>query len=103
MMMVQDVTSCLSNSRSISAVFQQQLFTVHRSVSHPTDDLVFQWDKEIALDVWPSIELPQLQLIRNYTADCTQPYATGNRFHSAFTMNKYFFPSSTTHHIMIIR
>jgi len=48
------------------------------SLSHPTDDLVFEWDTDIALDVWPSIELPQLQLIKNYTADCTQPYATGN-------------------------
>jgi len=58
----------------ISFSFSKQLLL---AVSHPTDDLVFEWDTDIALDVWPSIELPQLQLIKNYTADCTQPYATG--------------------------
>ena len=29
------------------------------------------------LDVWKNIELPQLQLVENYTNDCTQVYATG--------------------------
>ena len=38
---------------------------------------VFEWEEEVPLDVWKSIELPQLQLEDNYTNDCTQVYATG--------------------------
>ncbi|XP_065217048.1 glycine receptor subunit alpha-3-like [Planococcus citri] len=48
------------------------------SLSHTTDDLIFQWDPEVPLVVDQSIELPQLQLVKNYTADCTQIYSTGN-------------------------
>ncbi|XP_065584090.1 glycine receptor subunit beta-like [Artemia franciscana] len=47
------------------------------SISHTTDDLIFEWDKEMPLDVY-GIELPQLQLVKNYTNDCTQVYSTGN-------------------------
>jgi hypothetical protein len=46
-------------------------------VSHTTDDLVFEWEEEMPLDVSKNIELPQLQLEGNYTNDCTQVYATG--------------------------
>lgn len=46
-------------------------------MSHTTEDLVFEWDEELPLDV-NSIELPQLQLVRNKTDDCTQIYSTGN-------------------------
>lgn len=46
-------------------------------VSHTTDDLVFEWEEDVPLDVWKNIELPQLQLEGNYTNDCTQVYATG--------------------------
>lgn len=46
-------------------------------MSHTTDDLVFQWDPEVPLVVDEKIELPQLQLVKNHTADCTQVYSTG--------------------------
>ncbi|XP_065350912.1 glycine receptor subunit alpha-2 isoform X2 [Cloeon dipterum] len=48
------------------------------SLSHTTDDMIFQWDPEVPLVVDDNIELPQLQLVKNYTADCTQVYSTGN-------------------------
>ncbi|XP_059615585.1 glycine receptor subunit alpha-4-like [Phlebotomus argentipes] len=48
------------------------------SLSHTTDDMIFQWDPDVPLVVDENIELPQLALVRNYTADCTQVYSTGN-------------------------
>ncbi|XP_073994868.1 glycine receptor ora transientless isoform X4 [Rhodnius prolixus] len=48
------------------------------SLSHTTDDLVFQWEPNVPLVVDENIELPQLQLVQNKTADCTQVYSTGN-------------------------
>ena len=48
-------------------------------VSHTTDDLVFQWlplDK-VPLAVDEGIQLPQLELIKNKTGDCTSVYSTG--------------------------
>ncbi|XP_050528448.1 glycine receptor subunit alpha-3 isoform X3 [Daktulosphaira vitifoliae] len=48
------------------------------SLSHTTDDMIFQWDPQIPLVVAENIELPQLQLVKNQTADCTQVYSTGN-------------------------
>ncbi|XP_053671307.1 uncharacterized protein LOC128721566 [Anopheles nili] len=48
------------------------------SLSHTTDDMVFRWDEEVPLVVDEHIELPQLALVKNYTADCTQVYSTGN-------------------------
>lgn len=48
------------------------------SLSHTTEDMIFQWDPDVPLVVDENIELPQLQLIKNYTADCTQVYSTGN-------------------------
>ena len=48
-------------------------------VSHTTDDLVFQWlpiDKT-PLAVDDGIQLPQLELIKNQTGDCTSVYSTG--------------------------
>lgn len=48
------------------------------SVSHTTDDMVFQWDPDTPLVVEENIELPQVALIKNKTADCTQVYSTGN-------------------------
>ncbi|KAM3959913.1 glycine receptor subunit alpha-2 [Aphomia sociella] len=48
------------------------------SLSHTTDDLIFQWDPDVPLVVDENIELPQLELIQNRTADCTQVYSTGN-------------------------
>lgn len=47
-------------------------------VSHTTDDMIFQWDPDVPLVVDENIELPQLALVKNYTADCTQVYSTGN-------------------------
>ena len=46
-------------------------------MSHTTDEMIFQWDPDVPLVVDENIELPQLQLIKNYTADCTQVYSTG--------------------------
>lgn len=48
------------------------------SLSHTTDDMIFQWDPDVPLVVDENIELPQLALIENKTADCTQVYSTGN-------------------------
>ncbi len=47
------------------------------AVSHTTDDLVFEWDPLMPLDVDSGIELPQLELTHNYTGDCTTAYSTG--------------------------
>lgn len=54
-----------------------KLFSLHL-VSHTTDDMIFQWDPDVPLVVDEHIELPQLALVRNHTADCTQVYSTGN-------------------------
>ncbi|KAL3266592.1 hypothetical protein HHI36_010756 [Cryptolaemus montrouzieri] len=48
------------------------------SLSHTTADMVFQWDPDVPLVVDKNIELPQLALVENHTADCTQVYSTGN-------------------------
>jgi len=49
------------------------------SLSHTTEDLVFQWLPEVdmPLVVDDGIELPQLELIKNFTDDCTSNYSTG--------------------------
>lgn len=47
-------------------------------MSHTTDDMIFQWDPDVPLVVDENIELPQLALVHNHTADCTQVYSTGN-------------------------
>ena len=59
-------------------------------MSHTTDDLVFQWlpiDKT-PLAVDDGIQLPQLELIKNQTGDCTSVYSTGivldATFHETF-------------------
>lgn len=46
-------------------------------VSHTTHDLVFIWNMTDPLVVNPEIELPQLDISNNYTADCTIEYSTG--------------------------
>ncbi|XP_037793461.1 uncharacterized protein LOC119588913 [Penaeus monodon] len=48
------------------------------SLSHTTEDLVFDWEPDVPLEVGDNIELPQFDLVKNYTADCTQVYVTGN-------------------------
>ncbi|XP_043230924.1 glycine receptor subunit alpha-2-like [Amphibalanus amphitrite] len=48
------------------------------SLSYTTDDLVFVWEKITPLVVDENIELPQLDLVNNYTDDCTHVYPTGN-------------------------
>ena len=69
--------------------------SLHVSVSHTTEDLVFEWlpEEETPLVVDDGIELPQviimvivmviillpqLELIQNFTADCTTNYSTGS-------------------------
>lgn len=47
-------------------------------MSHTTDDMIFEWDPEVPIIVVEeNIELPQLQLVENRIADCTQVYSTG--------------------------
>lgn len=71
---------------SPSLVFKQGLsckktkLPLNLPVSHTTDDLIFQWDPEVPLVVDEHIELPQLELVQNRTADCTQVYSTGKLF-----------------------
>uniref|UniRef100_A0A8D8X3N6 Glycine receptor subunit alpha-4 n=2 Tax=Cacopsylla melanoneura TaxID=428564 RepID=A0A8D8X3N6_9HEMI len=48
------------------------------SLSHTTHDLVFLWNMTDPLVVNPEIELPQLDISKNYTDDCTIEYSTGN-------------------------
>lgn len=47
-------------------------------VSHTVQDLVFLWNLSDPLVVNDEIELPQLDISKNYTMDCTIPYSTGN-------------------------
>lgn len=49
-------------------------------VSHTDHDLVFIWNMTDPLVVNPDIELPQLDISNNYTADCTIEYSTGKYF-----------------------
>ncbi|TRY70306.1 hypothetical protein TCAL_06643 [Tigriopus californicus] len=50
------------------------------SLSHTTDDLIFVWlpEDKTPLAVDQGIELPQLELVSNFTGDCTSVYSTGN-------------------------
>lgn len=52
----------------------------HCLVSHTTDDMIFQWDPDVPLVVDENIQLPQLALVKNNTADCTQVYSTGKLY-----------------------
>ena len=61
-----------------SDVFEDVIDPSHVSVSHTTDDLVFEWDPIMPLDVDSGIELPQLELTNNFTGDCTTAYSTGD-------------------------
>lgn len=55
-----------------------EIFILYIAVSHTTDEMVFQWDPEVPIIVVEeNIELPQLQLVENRIADCTQVYSTG--------------------------
>lgn len=58
------------------------------AVSHTTDDMIFQWDPDVPLVVDENIELPQLALVKNYTADCTQVYSTG-KMNSIYTIHHF--------------
>lgn len=48
------------------------------SLSHTVQDLVFIWNMTDPLVVNTEIELPQLDISKNYTTDCTIEYSTGN-------------------------
>ncbi len=54
-----------------------QLFYCFK-VSHTTEDLIFRWNHTDPLVVNEAIELPQLDISRNGTEDCTLEYSTGN-------------------------
>jgi len=49
-------------------------------VSHTTFDLVFKWNLTDPLVTNPDIELPQLDIAKNFTEDCTLEYSTGKSF-----------------------
>lgn len=49
-------------------------------VSHTTFDLVFKWNLTDPLVTNPDIELPQLDIAKNFTEDCTLEYSTGESF-----------------------
>ncbi|XP_042206723.1 glycine receptor subunit beta-like [Homarus americanus] len=70
------VLSCAMNSRCTRTT--PGVPHEDRGLSHTTDDLVFIWDPEVPVEVERSIELPQLDLVKKYTGDCTQVYSTGN-------------------------
>ena len=63
-------------------------------MSHATDDLIFRWDSEVPLVVDDRIELPQLDLEKNVTGDCTQSYMTGHFLCSVPLRHQqtFFFP-----------
>jgi len=48
------------------------------SLSHTTYDLIFKWNVTDPLVTNPDIELPQLDIAKNSTEDCTLEYSTGN-------------------------
>ncbi|XP_055299270.1 glycine receptor subunit alpha-2 [Sitodiplosis mosellana] len=48
------------------------------SLSHTDQDLVFIWNMTDPLVVNDDIELPQQDISKIYTTDCTIPYSTGN-------------------------
>jgi len=48
------------------------------SLSHTTYDLIFKWNVTDPLVTNPEIELPQLDIAKNMTEDCTLEYSTGN-------------------------
>ena len=77
-----DTQECKLQMESCKMIFRdtQSLFYSFflLPVSHTTEDLIFQWDPDVPLVVDDSIELPQLALIKNNTADCSQVYSTGN-------------------------
>jgi hypothetical protein len=80
---------CLSLSFLISFLFETILALF--AVSHTTDDMVFQWDPDVPLVVDENIELPQLQLVKNKTDDCSQVYSTGE-----FTLTRIVKSSNVT-------
>ena len=63
----------------LSYILKKEIISMF-SVSHTTEDLVFQWLPEDAtpLVVDEGIELPQLELIQNFTSDCTTNYSPGS-------------------------
>lgn len=71
--------SCKTEHLAIQQEYRKFLRLINSifTVSHTTDDMIFQWDPEVPLVVDENIELPQLQLVKNQTADCTQVYSTG--------------------------
>lgn len=55
-------------------------------MSHTDHDLVFIWNMTDPLVVNPEIELPQLDISNNYTADCTIEYSTGKFVENSLTL-----------------
>lgn len=56
-------------------------------VSHTTFDLVFKWNLTDPLVTNPDIELPQLDIAKNFTEDCTLEYSTGTLFVGNFAFS----------------
>lgn len=64
-------------------------------VSHTTFDLVFKWNLTDPLVTNPDIELPQLDIAKNFTEDCTLEYSTG-KLNKEFWFKLTAYSSSTT-------
>jgi hypothetical protein len=65
----------LIDIKCIYEAFSSREYSV--AVSHTVHDLIFIWNVTDPLVVNPDIELPQLDISNNYTADCTIEYSTG--------------------------
>ncbi len=46
-------------------------------MSYTTDDMVYKWDPNKALNIKNSIQMPELILKSASTSDCTTSYSTG--------------------------
>lgn len=57
---------------------KRMLFFILNIVSHTDQDLVFIWNMTDPLVVNEDIELPQQDISKIYTTDCTVEYSTGN-------------------------
>ncbi|XP_046441772.1 gamma-aminobutyric acid receptor exp-1-like isoform X2 [Daphnia pulex] len=71
------ILSCSMNFHLYPHDTQQCAMKIE-SLSHTTDDLVFNWELKTPLVVDDRIELPQLDLVNSAIGDCLQVYSTGN-------------------------
>ncbi|PSN55828.1 Glycine receptor subunit alpha-3 [Blattella germanica] len=68
--------SFFKNAKSVT--FQTMTVPNHYIWLYKDKTILYMWDPDVPLVVDENIELPQLQLVRNKTDDCSQVYSTGN-------------------------